>query len=377
MAYAIDNLTNGKGTYAETIINGGTIKSSYVGIRQFLNGVEADNILVVNGGTVTGNNTSIFFQDPSANCNSGKLVVGENATLGNRIYVSGTAGTPWDVELSVSAQALGAYGITTDEIPETTVIKEVNGVYGFVNAVASVNGIGYESFAEALDAAADGAVITLVNDVEYDAVLTFMKNIQIDLNGYTLKAAGVAVFANGGSIVDNGETKGLLEVPKGYLIMNHAQYPMLPVWNETNGYVFVKVKDQYTFVEDLSTENKIVIDFLPGFDTNNHRALFANGAADNGITIKFNIVCYDDGKAVETIGFTVSEETISGAYGQAGGAIRYVVNGAGAGFDSYGIQVVLESDTGLSYVTEYGQFSNGIFTHNNENKTTEATTVNG
>ena len=70
MAYAIDNLTNGKGTCAETIINDGTVKSTYRAIRQFLNGVEAQNILTINGGTIEGGNKAIFFHDPSTKANT-------------------------------------------------------------------------------------------------------------------------------------------------------------------------------------------------------------------------------------------------------------------------------------------------------------------
>ena len=198
MAYAIDNLTNGKGTYAETVINGGTVKSSYVGIRQFLNGVEADNILTVNGGTVTGNNTSIFFQDPSKNCNSGKLTVGSGATLGNRIYVSGTEGTDWDVEFSVSAQALGTYGITTDEIPATSMIKEVNGVYGIVKAAATVNGVGYETLEEALTAAQSGDTVTLLVDTTMQTAY--------DVKDMVLTIDGTAKLTFNDKLTVHGET---------------------------------------------------------------------------------------------------------------------------------------------------------------------------
>lgn len=75
MSYAIDNLTNGKGTYAETVIEGGLVKSSYIGIRQFCNGIEAQNLLTINGGTVTGVKRSVWMQDPSANENTGTLTI--------------------------------------------------------------------------------------------------------------------------------------------------------------------------------------------------------------------------------------------------------------------------------------------------------------
>ena len=109
MAYAIDNLTNGKGTYAETIINGGEIKSTYRPIRMFLNGVDAKNILTVNAGTIesAGGNKAIWMQDPSANANTGKLYVGANAEIKNNVFLSVTEGsTEWPVEVYVEKDAL-------------------------------------------------------------------------------------------------------------------------------------------------------------------------------------------------------------------------------------------------------------------------------
>ena len=118
MAYAIDNLTNGKGTYAETEINGGVVKSKYIAIRQFLNGVEAENILNVNGGTLEGK-YSIFFQDPSKNANSGTLYVDAEATLNASVYLGVTEGsTEWPVEVEVAVAALkGESTVVANNVP--------------------------------------------------------------------------------------------------------------------------------------------------------------------------------------------------------------------------------------------------------------------
>ena len=120
MAYGIDNLTNGKGTYAETIINDGTVKSTYRAVRQFLNGVEAQNILTVNAGTLEGANKSIFFHDPSAKANNGKLYVSEDATLKGDVYLYVTAGsTEWPVEVEIAKVALDDEStVTAANVPE-------------------------------------------------------------------------------------------------------------------------------------------------------------------------------------------------------------------------------------------------------------------
>lgn len=129
MAYGIDNLTNGKGTYAETVINGGTIKSTYRAVRQFLNGVEAQNILTVNGGTIEGTNKSIWMQDPSKNANSGTLTVAENATLNGDVYLFVTEGsTEWPVSVSIAASAVNGEVLSAN-VPSGYEVALNNGTY--------------------------------------------------------------------------------------------------------------------------------------------------------------------------------------------------------------------------------------------------------
>ena len=182
MAYGIDNLTNGKNTYAETVINGGTVKSTYRAVRQFLNGVEAQNILTVNGGTIEGANKSIWMQDPSAKANTGKLTVAEEAVLNGDVYLFVTSGsTEWPVEVSIAAAALkdGAKVLSTN-VPAKYQVKLVNGYYTIVE-IAPAAKIGYEiyySLAAAIDAATNGQTITLLRDVNES--FTISKSVTID-----------------------------------------------------------------------------------------------------------------------------------------------------------------------------------------------------
>ena len=180
MAYAIDNLTNGQGTYAETVINGGTMKSTYRAIRQFLNGVEAQNILTVTGGTIEGANKSIWMQDPSANANTGTLTVGVDAKLVGDAYLTVTAGsTEWPVEVAIAAAALqGESTVLTSNVPENYIVKNNNGVWGVFSAVASVNGVNYATLIEAVDAVEDGGTITLI------ANETFTENNRYNNGGW-------------------------------------------------------------------------------------------------------------------------------------------------------------------------------------------------
>ena len=164
MAYGIDNLTNGKGTYAETVINGGYIKSTYRGIRQFLNGIEAQNILTVNGGTIEGANKSIWMQDPSKNANTGTLTVDGDATLKGDVYLFVTKGsTEWPVEVSIAAAALAeGSDVISANVPAGYEVKEMNDVYGVYHGVAKINNVLYESLAEAATAAQNGETIELL-----------------------------------------------------------------------------------------------------------------------------------------------------------------------------------------------------------------------
>lgn len=142
MAYGIDNLTNGKGTYAVTTINGATVKSPYRAVRQFLNGVEATNELYVKAGSeLRGDNKSIFFHDPSKNANTGKLVVEEGARLYGDVYLFVTAGsTEWPVEVSIAASALAdASEVLSGNVPSG---------YDVINDDGTWTVVEYPSFSE-------------------------------------------------------------------------------------------------------------------------------------------------------------------------------------------------------------------------------------
>ena len=130
MAYGIDNLTNGKGTYAVTTIKNSTIKSTYRAVRQFLNGVEATNEMYVKAGAkLYGDNKSIFFHDPSKSANTGKLVVEEGAELYGDVYLFVTAGsTEWPVEVSIAASTLkGESKVTSGNVPAGYAVYEKDG----------------------------------------------------------------------------------------------------------------------------------------------------------------------------------------------------------------------------------------------------------
>lgn len=184
MAYGIDNLTNGKNTYAETIINGGTIKSTYRGIRQFLNGVEAQNILTVNGGVVEGANKSIWVQDPSKNNNTGKITVAAGAVLNGDVYLTATAGSAeWPVEVSIAASAVKDE-VLTSNLPAGYVLEKKSGNWTVNEYFFKVGNKYYKDLQAAVNAASQYQSVVLLQDAE-GAGVVINKKISIDFAGFT------------------------------------------------------------------------------------------------------------------------------------------------------------------------------------------------
>ena len=131
MAYGVDNLTNGKGTYAVTTLNGATVKSTYRAVRQFLNGIEATNELYIKSGIIEGANKSVWMHDPSNKANTGKLVVEAGAQLKGDVYLFVTAGsTEWPVEVSIAeASLVGESQVVSGNVPEGYEVVLSEGYY--------------------------------------------------------------------------------------------------------------------------------------------------------------------------------------------------------------------------------------------------------
>ena len=186
MAYGIDNLTNGKGTSAIATINeGAVVKSTYRAIRQFLNGIEATNELTVNAGAVVeGANKSIWMQDPSANANTGKLVVNEGATLNGDVYLYVCAGsTEWPVEVSIAASAVNGE-VLTGNVPAGYEVVEKDGVWTVI-AYPKVSTV--EELEKAIKAG--GEYVLGANIAMTKSIAISNANFTLDGNGKTITMA--------------------------------------------------------------------------------------------------------------------------------------------------------------------------------------------
>ena len=219
MAYAIDNLTNGKGTYAETVINGGTIKSTYRAIRQFLNGTEAQNILTINGGVIEGENKAIFIHDPSANANTGEITITENAVIKGEVYIFVTEGSSgWSPEnipisVSISNEALKNGTITQKNLPKGYVLENRDGIWGIYDAsyVAQIGETKYYFLQAAINAALEnmdiGENVTIFFLVDIEENVTIGSFVDADGNPVTDKILIIdgADFAYTGTMTVAGE----------------------------------------------------------------------------------------------------------------------------------------------------------------------------
>ena len=126
--------------------------------------------------------------------------------------VTDTAGNPVELTDALKWKAADA---VTDKITLKTVTAAPSGV-------AAIGSTGYPTLAAALDAAQDGATVTLLADVTED--VTINKSITLDLNGKTLtntNAGAATISVTGGTVtVKNGTVTGgasyyNIEVTKG------------------------------------------------------------------------------------------------------------------------------------------------------------------
>ena len=214
MAYGIDNLTNGKGTSAITTINGATVKSTYRAVRQFLNGVEANNSLTVNSDAVIeGANKSIWMQDPNANSNTGTLVVDEGATLNGDVYLYVCAGsTEWPVSVSIAASTVKGE-VLTGNVPAGYEVAEVGGVWKVIKWVS------VSTADELVEALGKNENVIFANDIKiepakmsnaYGTTGINVNNGQaIDGNGKTLNISGAGGTWDSGINTTGGLIKNI------------------------------------------------------------------------------------------------------------------------------------------------------------------------
>ena len=212
-----------------------------------------------------------------------------------------------DITFNGSAPALGtdAFGgvnATVNYSPDASWTADVLQNYGGtitwapdVIYVVTVNGVGYESFADALMAAQPGDVLKLLEDVVVEDYLVIPNGVSLDLGDHSLTAQ--YLFASKDSQVYGNADSGKLMVEKGNLALGQKGYSpaegqyLLPVWDEAqNGYIFCL----FIVDTDAAKGRGLKIDEAAGtlYFQFKHRAtsaintrLFADGATDNEMSV--------------------------------------------------------------------------------------------
>jgi hypothetical protein len=268
------------------------------------------------------------------------------------VKVAGTLTNKGAITLAdADAKLFANEGVTIASGVEGYFVVYANGAYKLALAVAEIDGVPYASLEDALNAAVAGDIVKLVADATHDGIL-MLKGITLDLDGKTLAADGVIALKNA-SIVDTNETaKGLLKVAdKDMFVMSKADYPMLPVWNEDgNGFFFVNVKAQAQLEAKGDDSFKVIYrPSITGADIVN-KDIFGDGALDNDLVMKINILCIKEGAVAETLGFVLSDELIAEIYSaETNKAVHLTIFGATDMFDAYQIEFVIESASGISF----------------------------
>ena len=355
MAYGIDNLTNGKGTYAVTTIKNSTVKSNYRAVRQFLNGVEATNEMYVEAGAILeGANKSIFFHDPSNKANTGKLVVAEGAQLKGDVYLFVTAGsTEWPVEVSIASSALvDGSKVTSGNVPAGYDVVEKNGNYVVEygvevngNEIAVSNAGGLQWIANQVNSGAD-----------YFEGKTIVLTADIDLKGAEWTPIGSAYKDHGFMGNFNGN---------GFVIKNLAIKNITP---DSDGYVYAGLfgvtegvdKDNQNYIKNLVIENVNI-------NTNGHIVAAAIAypyyTKIENVTVQGNISIKGGDYTAGVLAYTrrcvdAKDLTIAGNNGSAVEG-RYTVGGVISDIQTNGGLVVNYSNFAASGLTVKGDMHVG------------------
>ena len=201
MAYGIDNLTNGANTVATLNIEGGKIDSTYFAIRQFAN--NGTNNLKISGGEVG----YAWMQSPNANANVANINI-----TGGKVAGLCLTGVNAVVTLSAKADCVGeVYGT----MPAGKALKVVDGCYVLAEAVASVTDsegtvTNYTSLQEAIDAAKNSDVVTLLKDNAEDVTVVQAPDVVITIDGNNKTMTGTitvngksAAYATAGLTIKN------------------------------------------------------------------------------------------------------------------------------------------------------------------------------
>lgn len=303
-----------------TTINGGTISTpTYRSVRSncgalIINGGnfegqvwvqpnQGDATIKITGGTFApkgGDGSSVFLTNVGENNTIAAAEI-SGGTFTTKVGSSNAATLPMTVTGGTFAVAIPENWCADGFIPK----DNGDGTYGVKvgKYVAEVDGIGYETFEEALAAAKEGDTIKLVADV-YEPTMTLVLpvGVSLDLQTYKLTVLYLVGF-NGSHILgdnyqNNGTAYGQLVVAKNKVIMpneacaveteNGIRYVM-PIWDDENDcFVFGRFMINETGLETRGffideENNRLRLQFKYKGNKAAVQDFIENGVSDNAL----------------------------------------------------------------------------------------------
>ena len=228
----------------------------------------------------------------------------------------------------------------TELLPEDVLLEQLH-------AVASVNGVKYDLFTEALSAAQPGDTVILMADVSVEGNVILRVGVALDLNGYSL-TADYMFAVNGSDIIDNSaDNTGVLKVAADNVMISNTN-SQLPVWN-SEGYVFTTVTYRTRLVSHDNDSLKFA--FLPQFKSG-ATALLEDGVKGNKVTIEVR-VSWTTTMGQEYRNLVFNEDQVDMVVGT-NGAFLLTFSGFSQLDMASGISVegVVISETGVSIASE-------------------------
>ena len=255
---------------------------------------------------------------------------------------------PVGASLNLNGYAMGGT-VTTDA--EGYMVQRLADVFTVIEigdtvAYNAATGALYTDFMDALEAT-DGTNVTLqlVADVAgFSAIVP--AGVTLDLNGCT---AEFDYFTAVGGVIDS-KGEGLLATAQGKAILLNQE--AMPVWNG-EGYTFISnIKlnsTSYTEYQFKTTDKGLALTFMPWL-ASDLRAEFADGAADNGISMKVRLAWNGENGTME-MDVNYNDSFIVDVYDDYAQAFSLVIANADE-LDGLTFTIVLVSNTGATFTSQ-------------------------
>ena len=192
--YAVMN--NGSALF----VNGLTTSGNQWGIN--VDSKNGNASIVVNNANIEEASSIVLEQstntaeEPVATINGGSLqyVIAQNDADASGLTVNGG-----QFATGEGAAPTGAVTIKDHVAPGNTLDENGNVVVDSAKAEAEINGFGYATLEAAIDAAQDGNVVNVVNDVEVDTQIAPNAGVTINGNGHSVTYTGTTKNISGGA----------------------------------------------------------------------------------------------------------------------------------------------------------------------------------